>query len=138
MLSAKTAIKDNYDYVTILFNSQIIQKDLNDYAETLYNGDVKDYREINELIAFYGNMILQELSPSYTLETTRYNEKIYVKHHLHEHSSFNLYLKKQDYSYNLIVDKADYFDHDTLKDYQDSFKSHLRNYIVTVLNEITE
>ena len=127
---------DLYDMITELFRDQVILKDLNDFSLNLYNWTINDEREINELIAFYGNMILEKLDSIYSLKTTRYNEKIFYMT-----NQYNLYpgisdLRNKDFSYTLIVDKSDYFDHDTIETYQESFRSHLRLYMLKVLNEI--
>ena len=127
---------DLYDMITDLFTDPVILKDLNDFSLKLYNWTLKDEREINELIAFYGNMILEKQGEDKSLKTTRYNEKMFLMT-----NQYGLYpgttdLRNNDFAYTLIVDKSDYFDHDTLETYQDSFRSHLRMYILKVLKEI--
>jgi len=122
---------DLYDMITDLFTDPTILKDLNDFSSKLYQWTIKDEREINELIAFYANMILEKLGEDISLKTTRYNEKMFLITEQGDHD-----LRNNDFAYTLIVDKSDYFDHDTLETYQGSFRSHLRMYMEKVLKEI--
>ena len=127
---------DLYDMITDLFTDPVILKDLNDFSLKLYDWTLKDEREINELIAFYGNMILEKQGLPYNLKTTRYNEKIFLTVYPDNLDPDINDLRNNDFSYVLIVDKSDYFDHDTLETYQDSFRSYLTMYIEKVLKEI--
>ena len=129
-------VYDNlYDLITELFKDKTISRDIDDYALSLYNWEIKDMRSINELIAFYGNMLLVEENPDYELKTTLYHERIYLSVD-GEYYAGTVSLIKNDYSYKLICDKSGYFDHETIRDYQDSFKDHLRGYIIEVLEQL--
>lgn len=125
---------DNYDRITELFKDETIKNDLLSFSTQLYNSEIKDHRVINELIAFYGNMILEETRPGLQLKTTRYNEKIWLQEKTETYYSHDL--RFNDFSYSLIVDTDLYSDWDNIEEFNISFNSHLRSYILKLLEDV--
>lgn len=124
---------DIYYLITELFKDSTIRGDLNDFSDKLRNQEVKDFRIINELVSFYSNIIFEQLEFKTRFKTTRYNEKIYCVNGTHDIFP----LKNNDFSYKLVVDKSDYFDHTSKKTYRYSFKSSLRGYILSLFEELS-
>ena len=114
-----------------------IVKDCKEYAGELYEHNIKDMREINELITHYGNLILGETWRegitlcNTQLKTTRYNEKIYV-YNTETHETQGTH--PDDFSYTLIVDRSTWGNE--LEDHQECFRSYLCGYILKVLDPL--
>jgi hypothetical protein len=128
-----------YDKITKQFQDKPIKDELQRLTQTITDEEFKDYRVINDFIAYLLNDFNREfnLFPGYTFKTTRYNEKIYIKHNLDELYSFSpLNFSNNDFSYKFKVDLYNQFSYEDVLEDKETLESLLISYMLTVFEEL--